>query len=301
MCLREGMIFKMIEFTKMHGLGNDYIYINALELPVDQPGRLAIAMSDRHFGIGADGLVLIEKSQVADFKMRMFNADGSEGEMCGNAARCIGKYVFDKGITDKLILSLETKSGIKELALHIQGEEVGYVTVNMGVPIFKPALIPVDLPGDAVVDYLLQENGHSWRMTCINMGNPHGVFFVSKPVDEIDVDYWGPYFENHPLFPEKINVEFVEILERNQLKMRVWERGSGETLACGTGASAAVVAAALQGLGDREATVQLKGGDLKVKWRATDNHVFQTGPAAFVFEGIWDTALHMKKQDEDTI
>ena len=276
-----------MKFVKMQGLGNDYIYISGLEKPVEEPRKLAVQMSDRHFGIGADGLVLIEKSAVGDFKMRMFNADGSEGEMCGNAARCVAKYVYDKGLTDKKTLQLETKSGLKELLLHIEDHKVITVTVDMGVPVFDPGRIPVDLPGDSVVDHFLQEKDHPWRMTCINMGNPHAVFFVSQPVEKIDVATWGPYFENHSLFPEKINVEFVQVIDRNRLRMRVWERGSGETLACGTGASAVLVAAAIQGVTEREAIVELIGGPLKVKWRAEDNHVFQTGPAAFVFEGEW--------------
>lgn len=276
-----------MKFTKMQGLGNDYVYVNTFEEVVDHPKALAVKISNRHFGVGADGLILIEKSNIADFKMSMYNADGSEGEMCGNAARCVGKYVYDKKMTDKNILQLETKSGIKDLLLHVDGDKVETVTVGMGVPVFNPKQIPVDLQGDSVVDYLIQEDGFSWRMTCLNMGNPHAVFFVNQPVEEVDLETWGPYFENHPLFPEKINVEFAQVIDRDHISMRVWERGSGETLACGTGASAVLVAAAFQGFCDREACVDLKGGTLKVKWRAKDNHVFQTGPAAFVFEGEW--------------
>ncbi len=276
-----------MKFTKMQGLGNDYIYVNGFEEIVDQPRALAVKISDRHFGVGADGLVIIEKSSLGDFKMRMYNADGSEGEMCGNAARCVGKYVYDHKMTDKTNLQLETKAGMKELLLHEEDGKVNTVTVNMGVPRFNPKEIPVNIEGDSVVDYLLQEKGHSWRMTCINMGNPHAVFFVNHPVDQVDLNTWGPYFENHSLFPEKINVEFAQVISRNLIQMRVWERGSGETLACGTGASAVLVAAAFQGLCDREAAIELKGGPLKVKWRAKDNHVFQTGPATFVFEGEW--------------
>ncbi|NLB90372.1 MAG: diaminopimelate epimerase [Clostridiales bacterium] len=279
-----------MEFTKMHGLGNDYIYINALNGPILQAGALAIEMSNRHFGIGADGLVLIEPSTLGDYKMTMFNADGSEGEMCGNAARCIGKYVYEKKMTEKTLLSLETKSGLKEVILHLRPEDpqkVDTVTVDMGAPAFQPEKIPVNMEGDAVVDYFIQAEGKKWKMACVNMGNPHAVFFVNQPVEEVEVEHWGPYFETHELFPQKTNVEFAQIIDRNHIKMRVWERGSGETLACGTGAAAVLVAAAIQGLADREAVIELQGGNLKVKWRAQDNHVLQTGPASFVFEGRW--------------
>ena len=275
-----------MRFTKMHGIGNDYLFVNCFEEVVQNPSRQAVLMSRPHYGVGADGLVLIEPSETADFGMRVFNADGSEAEMCGNAARCIGKYVYERGMTDKTDLTLATKAGIRQMRLSLAGDKVGRVQVDMGSPELTPRNIPVDLPGEIVLRYRLKILGQSWLITCVNMGNPHCVIFV-KDLEAIDLNTLGPMFENHPIFPQRTNVEFVRVIRRDVLQMRVWERGSGETLACGTGASAALVAAVLSGLSDRTVQVQLLGGNLELSWNAEDNHVYQQGPAAFVFDGEW--------------
>ncbi len=275
-----------MKFTKMHGLGNDYVYVNAFDETVADPAAMAVAVSRPHFGVGADGLVLIGPSAEADFAMRMFNADGSEGEMCGNAVRCIGKYVHDRGLTRKTEVRLSTLGGIKTLQLRLKDGSVDQVTVDMGEPAFSPASLPVEWPGERIVNQPLTIDGQTHHITCVSMGNPHAVIFVDDP-KAIDVHGIGRQIENHPLFPRRTNVEFVRVRRRDLLEMRVWERGSGETLACGTGAAASLVAAVLNGLADRNAVVQLTGGDLQVTWDSSDNHVYQTGPASFVFDGVW--------------
>ncbi|HMT64243.1 MAG TPA: diaminopimelate epimerase [Ottowia sp.] len=275
-----------MKFTKMHGLGNDYVYVDTFEQSVPDPAAMAIAVSRPHFGVGADGLVLIGPSTEADYAMRMFNADGSEGEMCGNAVRCIGKYVHDRGLTAKTRVTLATRGGIKTLELQLQGGSVEQVTVDLGEPALSPASLPVTLAGAQVLNHPLSIDGQTHHITCVSMGNPHAVIFVDDP-RAVDVHGIGRQIEHHPLFPKRTNVEFVRVWRRDLLEMRVWERGSGETLACGTGAAASLVAAVLNGLADRSAVVQLTGGELHVHWDARDNHVYQTGPATFVFDGVW--------------
>ena len=275
-----------MRFTKMEGCGNDYIYINCFEELVEQPEKLAIAMSERHFGIGADGLVLIMPSEKGDFRMRMFNLDGSEGEMCGNAVRCIGKYAYERGLTNKEEISLETAGGMRFLKLNIEKGIVKTVGVDMGEPILEAEKIPVIHDTSPVIGKSVLIHGNPFSFTCVSMGNPHGVTFVDD-TENFPVEDYGKQVENNPLFPKKTNVEFVQILSRNHIKMRVWERGSGETLACGTGACASAVASILNGFCDREVKVTLLGGELSIHWRDEDNHVFMTGPAAFSFDGVW--------------
>lgn len=276
-----------MKFTKMQGAGNDYIYFNTFEETVENPEALSILLSDRHFGIGGDGIVLIGKSDVADFSMRMFNADGSEAEMCGNASRCVGKFVHDKGLTHKKELSLETKSGVKYLQLFTD-EPLGPVTsvrVDMGPAKLNARDIPVIYDNLAeVIGQPVIVDGEEYRVTCVSMGNPHAVIFM-EGVEDIDIEKIGPEFEHHPIFPDRTNTEFIEILDRRTLKMRVWERGSGETLACGTGACASAVAAVLNNLCEPKVTVKLRGGDLNIEWDREANKVFLTGGAEFVFEG----------------
>ena len=275
-----------MRFTKMHGIGNDYMYVNCFEEIVENPEKLAIAMSRPHFGVGADGLVLIEPSDTADFGMRIFNSDGSEAQMCGNAARCIGKYVYERGLTDKKDIVLRSLSGLRPLKLTVEGGVVTKVRVDMGTPELNPRLIPVDLPGEMVLDQRIQAAGHTYQITCVSMGNPHAVLFVEDP-ELVNLPAAGPAIENNPLFPQRTNVEFVKVLRRGLIQMRVWERGNGETMACGTGACASLVAAVLQGKADRRATLKLLGGSLQVEWSAKDNHVYQEGPGEFVFDGNW--------------
>lgn len=267
----------------MHGAGNDYIYIDGSKYNIDNPGSFAKEISDRHFGIGSDGLVLILPSEICDFKMRMFNSDGSEAEMCGNASRCVGKYVYDKRLTDKNEITLETNAGIKRLSLFVSDGYVSSVKVDMGEPVLHGRLIPVSSDAEKVVSVPLDVNGKEINVTCVSMGNPHAVVFCDNITDE-DVLVTGKMIETHQFFPKKTNVEFCTIDDRNNITMRVWERGAGETLACGTGACASLVAAVLNGLTEREATVHLLGGDLKIKWDK-DNHIYMTGPAVTVFEG----------------
>ena len=273
-----------MKFTKMHGLGNDYIYVNCFLENVDNPAEVSISVSDRHFGIGSDGLIMICPSETADFKMRMFNADGSEGEMCGNGIRCVGKFVYDKGMTHKTIVSVETLAGIKILELFTDGNTVEKVKVDMGEPILKPALIPMDYNGETFISREIKTGENNYLATCVSMGNPHAVVYVDS-VDAVEIEKEGPPMENHKLFPNRVNMEFVEILKNKELKMRVWERGSGETLACGTGACAVLVASVLNSKSDRSNTVRLLGGDLEIEWNEKDNHVYMTGPAVTVFEG----------------
>ncbi|MBP8944366.1 MAG: diaminopimelate epimerase [Paludibacteraceae bacterium] len=278
-----------MKFTKMHGIGNDYIYINGFEEKIKNPNELSIRLSDRHKGIGADGLVLILPSSVADFRMQMFNADGSEGEMCGNAARCIGKYVYEKGLIDKTELTLETLAGIKKLKLFLNDKQkVEKVTVDMGEPILEAEQIPVLFQKSPVVNESVDfGNGIKYAITCISMGNPHAVIFTGN-IDQLDIKTIGPVIENSSIFPKRTNVEFVEKISENILKMRVWERGSGETMACGTGACAVVVAGVLNGISSHKTTVKLLGGELEIEWNNNDNHVYLTGPAETVFEGEID-------------
>lgn len=275
-----------MRFTKMQGIGNDYIYVNCLEDRVKNPEELAKIMSKHHFGVGADGLVLIERSAVADFGMRIFNSDGSESEMCGNATRCIAKFVYERGFTEKTELTLETKGGLRVLWLNVKAGVVESVRVDMGSPVLNPREIPVNLAGEAVLNHHFRLGGHMYTISCVSVGNPHCVVFCDEP-DLIDLPLIGPLFENHSIFPNRTNTEFMKIVRRDWIRLRVWERGAGETMACGTGASAALVAAVLSGRADRTATIELNGGNLLVEWSAEDNHVYQTGPAAFVFDGEW--------------
>ncbi len=277
-----------IRFTKMEGLGNDYIYIDCMESCPSKLSQLAIEMSDRHFGVGGDGVILIMPSDVADFRMRMFNADGSEGKMCGNGSRCVAKFVYDKGLTDKHEVTLETLSGIKVLKMHL-GEDgkVATVTVDMGEPELTPNLIPVKFDGERMVESTVSTpTKGDYKVTAVSMGNPHGVIFVDK-MEDVDVWGAGKELENHPIWPDRANIEFIEVLNREELRMRVWERGSGETLACGTGACASAVAAALTNRAGRKVRIHLLGGPLDIEWRESDNHVYMTGPAAIAFEGTY--------------
>lgn len=273
-----------MKFTKMEGLGNDYIYINCLQEPIENPKELAIRYSDRHFGIGSDGLILICPSDIADFRMDMYNADGSQAEMCGNGIRCVGKYVYDYGLTDKTEISIETLAGIKYLDLMVEDGKVVLVTVDMGAPELCASHIPVALNQEQIVNEPIAVNGIEYHMTCVSMGNPHAVVFVDE-VKEFPLETIGPLFETHSLFPQRINTEFVEVLNENEVNMRVWERGSGETLACGTGACASTVACILNHKTKDQITLHLLGGDLQVKWDRTANKVFMTGPANVVFDG----------------
>ena len=275
----------MLKFTKMHGIGNDYIYFNCFEENIENPNELAIRLSDRHFSIGGDGIVLIMPSDTCDFRMRMFNADGSEGKMCGNATRCIGKYVYEKGLTDKTEFTLETLGGVKVLNLDVENGKVKSVTVDMGKAIFKAKDIPVIADKDEVVEAPLTVDGRENKITCVSMGNPHCVIFT-EGIDDFDLEKMGPSYENHPMFPERVNTEFVEYIDRNTLKMRVWERGSGETLACGTGACATVSAAVKTGRcpADEFVKVKLIGGTLEIMYKSNGT-VIMKGPAAFSFEG----------------
>lgn len=277
---------EVIHFTKMHGIGNDYIYINCMESAPDDLPRLAIEMSDRHFGVGGDGIVLICPSDKADFRMRMFNNDGSEARMCGNASRCIAKYVHDHRLSEKNTINLETLSGIKVLSLNMKGDEVESVTVDMGRPELLPAKIPVDFEGDKMVEEPVTTSCGQINITAVSMGNPHGVIFVDS-LDDVDFDALGPELEKHPIWPDRANIEFVQVVNPSEVRMRVWERGTGETLACGTGACATVVAAALTGRTCRKVTVHLRGGDLGIE--LTDaGHVLMTGTATKVFDGVYE-------------
>lgn len=275
----------IMRFTKMQGAGNDYIYVDCFKESVPDPEAVSIRISDRHFGIGGDGLVLIMPSDKADFRMRMFNADGSEGMMCGNASRCIGKYVYDNGLTDKTEITLETKSGIKNLRLYPENGVVKTVEVDMGEAVLVPKDIPMDAQGDSFINKPICVNGKDVDITAVSMGNPHAVVFTSG-VDGLDLEKIGPSFENHPVFPQRVNTEFCEVIDGNTIKMRVWERGSGETWACGTGACASAVAAVLNGYcsRDEEITLKLRGGDLKITYRS-DGHVIMKGAAETVFTG----------------
>jgi len=286
-----------MKFSKMHGIGNDYIYVNCFEEKISDPEKLSVILSDRHKGIGSDGLVLIMPSEKADFRMRIFNADGSEAMMCGNATRCIGKYVYDMGLTSKTSVTLETNSGIKYLELFLKDNKVESVKVDMGKAVLTPKDIPVNSDLDLFADQPVEVNGKVYRMTCVSMGNPHAVIFTEN-VDSLDLEKNGAYFENHPLFPNRVNTEFVEVINSNELKMRVWERGSGETFACGTGTCATVVASVLNGICryDEEVLVHLRGGDLRIVYQS-DGTVMMTGGAEYVFEGtVSDDFISEKKE-----
>lgn len=269
----------MLQFTKMTGIGNDYVYINGFRRRVTAPSRLAVAMSERHFGVGSDGLVLILPSRKADCRMRMYNADGSEAEMCGNAIRCVAKYAYERKLVRKTDLTVETACGIKRIRLAVRGGRMTSATVDMGAPILEPARIPV-----AARSNRIRLGGFDW--TCVSMGNPHAVTFV-KSVADAPVLTKGPVFEHASLFPRRCNIEFAEVVGRKTIRMRVWERGAGETLACGTGACATAVAGVLNGLTDREVDVELTGGRLHIVWREADGRVLMTGGAEFVFDGVW--------------
>ena len=273
-----------MRFTKMQGCGNDYVYIDATKDDIVNASELAIKISDRHFGVGSDGLILIKTSNKADFYMDMYNKDGSNGKMCGNGIRCLAKYVYDYGLTDKEMLTIETLSGIKTLELTIENKRVSLVTVDMGSPIFDPHMIPVMSDKEILLNETIAVDDKEYKITCISMGNPHAVVFVEN-TDEFQVETIGPLFEKHVLFPDRVNTEFVQIIDRSYIKMRVWERGSGETLACGTGACAAAVACILNDLTDNEVKVSLLGGDLYIRYDRDSNVVYMTGTAVTVFEG----------------
>ena len=276
-----------MKFTKMQGAGNDYVYVDCFgqKMPAD-PAKLSMAISDRHFGVGSDGLILICPSEIADARMRMFNADGSESEMCGNGLRCVAKFVYDHGIARKESLRIETGRGVLAVDVEIEEGKVRNARVNMGEPILTSVMIPTTLPGDPPRNVPLEIDGRSFEVTYVSMGNPHCVIFVDQITDH-QVLTLGPKIERHPAFPKRINVEWIQVLNRNEANMRVWERGSGETLACGTGACGAAVAGILTGRFDRKVKMHLVGGDLELHWSERDNHVHMTGPAVEVFTGDW--------------
>ena len=287
---------RIMKFTKMHGIGNDYVYVNCFKEKIANPPEVSKYVSDRHFGIGSDGLIMINPSEVADFEMEMYNADGSRSEMCGNGIRSVAKYVYDYGLTDKTSISVETLAGIKYLDLTIENGKVALVKVDMGKPELNPANIPIvmeDENADKVVDELITVDGEEYRMTGVSMGNPHTIVYIDD-VKGLEIEKVGPKFENHERFPKRINTEFVKVLDRNTAEMRVWERGSGETLACGTGACAVAVACILNGLTEDKVTVKLLGGDLQIEWDREADHVYMTGPATVVFDGEIELPEHLK-------
>lgn len=281
-----------MKFTKMQGIGNDYVYVNCFEETVKDPAAVARYVSDRHFGIGSDGLILIKPSDIADCEMDMYNLDGSQGAMCGNGIRCVAKYVYDYGIIKKENISVSTKSGIKYLDLTVRDGKVALVRVNMGSPVLTASQIPVVSSTEEMINAPLKVNGETYYITAVSMGNPHAIVYMTD-VDHLDIGEIGPYFENHMAFPDRVNTEFVEVLDDHTLKMRVWERGSGETLACGTGACAVAVASILNGHvdGEKPVTVKLLGGDLEIFWDRQENLVYMTGPAATVFDGEIDLSF----------
>lgn len=278
-----------MQFTKMHGAGNDYIYVNCFEETVENPEQTAIRVSDRHFGIGADGLVLICPSEKADFFMDIYNADGSRAKMCGNATRCVAKYVYDNKMTDREEITLETLSGIKVIKMTVENGKAASARVNMGEPILEGAKIPTKFDGETVVSQKLTIENKGYAVTCVSMGNPHCIVYTEAPVRTLDLPRIGPNFENHPMFPDRINTEFIRVVSETELDMRVWERGSGETLACGTGACAAVVASVLNGYCGRgtDVKVNLLGGTLVINW-SENGEVYMTGPAETVCTGNID-------------
>ncbi len=278
-----------MKFTKMHGCGNDYVYVNLFQETIEDAAELSIAVSDRHFGIGSDGLITIGPSEIADFRMRIYNADGSEAEMCGNGIRCVAKYVYDHKLTDKKGISVESGAGIKYLSLYVENGKVEQVRVDMGEPILAPQEIPVIAKGERVVAEPIEVNQREWKMTCVSMGNPHAVVFVDD-VEHLEIEKVGPSFENHKRFPKRTNTEFVQLISRTEVSMRVWERGSAETWACGTGTCAAVMACILNGFTDNRVLVHLRGGDLVIEYDSDSNHIFMTGPATEVFTGEYHPA-----------
>ena len=283
----------MIEFTKMHGLGNDYVFIDCTEHKntIANPSSFSQIISNRNFGIGSDGLILIEDSNIADFKMRMFNYDGSEAEMCGNGIRCVGKFVYDKGLTNKTTVKIETLAGIKTLILNTKDGKVGTARVDMGEPILEAEKIPVISTEKPVKNLELEAENKKFKFTCVSMGNPHAITIVEN-TKEFDVEKYGKVLEIDKAFPKKANIEFAQIIDRQNINMRVWERGAGETLACGTGACATAVACNLNGLTDRKVNIELLGGTLNIEWNETDNHVYMTGPAVTVFDGeLYEEAI----------
>lgn len=273
-----------MKFTKMHGIGNDYVYVNCFKEKVENPNEMAKTVSDRHFGVGSDGLILIKPSEVADFQMDMYNSDGSQGAMCGNGIRCVAKYVYDYGLTDKTAISIETKSGIKYLDLTVENGKVSLVKVNMGAPDIIAANIPIVSEEETVINQPITVENNTYHMTGVSMGNPHAVVYI-EDVHGLEIEKIGPLFENHPVFPDRVNTEFCRVLDSGTVEMRVWERGAGETLACGTGACAVAVASILNGYTGNEVTVKLLGGDLKIAWNREENLVYMTGPATTVFDG----------------
>ena len=276
-----------MKFTKLNGLGNDYVYVNCFEEKIDNPPAVARFVSDRHFGIGSDGLIMINPSKTADFEMEMYNADGSRGEMCGNGIRCVAKYVYDYGLTDKTQISVETLGGIKYLDLTVEDGKVSLVKVDMGKPELEADLIPIISEREQVIDEPIEVDGKEYHMTGVSMGNPHAVIYVDD-VKGLDLEKIGPKFENHERFPKRINTEFVHCIDRQTVEMRVWERGSGDTLACGNGACAVAVSSILNNLTDTQVTVKLLGGDLQIEWDREKDRVFMTGPATVVFDGVID-------------
>lgn len=273
-----------MKFTKMHGIGNDYVYVNGFTEQIANPSEVAIKISDRHYGIGSDGLIIIKPSDKADFTMEMYNADGSQGAMCGNGMRCVAKYVYDYGLTDKTSFSVDTLAGIKYPEVTVENGKVSLIKVNMGQPILKPEQIPVKLGGETCIDQPIMVDGAEYRITCVSMGNPHGIVYMDD-IEHLEIEKIGPKFEFHEAFPDRVNTEFVKVIDRKTLQMRVWERGSGETLACGTGACAVAVASILNGLADDDVTVKLAGGDLHIRWDREENLVYMTGTATTVFDG----------------
>ena len=273
-----------MKFTKMQGCGNDYVYVNCFKETIEHPAELAVKISDRHFGVGSDGLILICPSEVADVRMEMYNADGSQSQMCGNGVRCVGKYAYDYGLVKKDVITVETLAGIKTLQLTIENNKAVRLTVDMGVPEVNPSLVPVKAVGEAVIDRPLMVDGKDYNITCVSMGNPHAITFV-QDTKEIAIEAIGPKFEYHEFFPERTNTEFIQVLNDHEINMRVWERGSGETLACGTGACASAYACILNGLTRDEVTVHLLGGDLLIRYDRESGHIFMTGPAEVVFDG----------------
>ena len=277
----------MLKFNKMHGLGNDYVYMDAINQNIENRAELAKFVSDRHFGIGSDGLILICPSEVADFKMQMFNSDGSEAEMCGNGIRCVGKFVYDKGLTNKTTISIETLAGIKVLEMQEEQGKIKLVKVDMGEPILEPERIPVKSEEYPVTNLKLNAENREFVFSCVSMGNPHAITFIKEDVNTFDICKYGKILENDEAFPNRANIEFVNVLDEKTLKMRVWERGAGETLACGTGACGVAVSAMLNNYTQRKVTVKLLGGNLEIEWNKEDNHVYMKGPATTVFEGYF--------------
>ena len=278
----------MLKFTKMHGLGNDYVYMDAINQKIENRENLARFISDRHFGIGSDGLILICPSDIADFRMQMFNSDGSEAEMCGNGIRCVGKFVYDKGLTDKKTITIETLAGIKTLEMTVENCKVILAKLDMCEPILDPEKIPVISNENPVRSLRLKADEKEFTFTCVSMGNPHAITFIDEDVKEFDICKYGKILEIDKTFPKKSNIEFINVIDDETLRMRVWERGAGETLACGTGACGTVVASILNGYTRRKVTVELLGGNLSIEWNEFDNHVYMTGPATTVFEGEID-------------